>query len=155
MSFVPADFMRFAEKLMSNHSYDAVDEARLRTVVSRSYYYVFLSLRESFRDKLRVDAQLYSLFDSISKSGIAHSVILHITKRLDYTVGNWIAALHKYREEADYKIDITVRSSKAHYSLLIANQAMGMEPEIISILPKKAHEIKRILEEAKRRIERE
>ncbi len=103
--FDPNQFVMLANDFVNKKIYN---EAGARTAVSRSYYGVFLILRDKI-DSLINRTPSYqgvkNLWADIKNKPIIHKVIIDILQRTNFVVGQELFSLRLMRNESDYHTD--------------------------------------------------
>lgn len=107
--FLPKDFKHFAEKVVSKlYLFNPYQQAALRSSISRSYYYIFLELRETLvvnfpkeiREKFLNDAHLHHCL--IEK--ILYQIGLKTRNKNFIKASKTFKYSRKLRNQADYDL---------------------------------------------------
>jgi len=142
MSFNPEDFYKLAKELSEDNNYIHLDDARIRTCVSRIYYSIFLK----FREDLRKYIGNYE-YDEVARSGLIHSCLRRIIKKLDITCGTKFERIQKLRKDSDYEVKATIKRTDVEDSLAIANHIFNNISQLLTNLSAKRSEIENIIKE--------
>jgi uncharacterized protein (UPF0332 family) len=118
--FDPKDFLGFSDTILASHS----TEATYRSAISRSYYAVFLKLREKLR------AKFPSLIVGLGKD---HSTVLNALKEAHYfNIACKYNELREERGKADYDLNVIFLERQANEVLKDAKDLI--ENDLPSIL---------------------
>jgi uncharacterized protein (UPF0332 family) len=106
-------------------------QATNRTCISRTYYAIFLSLREKI---LTLPIRDVELRNRIERTNDAHAIVAESIKKVDFHVGNYIINLRTKRNYADYRTDVKITLEDVMYVLKIANEIFDELMTIVSRL---------------------
>lgn len=129
MPFNPNDFVKLAEQLSLDTNYDKIKEAALRTCLSRSYYGVFLFIRELLIINI-MHGQLKQLFIKIAKSGLIHACIKEIIGKTHRFLEKTYGDLHRLRKESDYNLSTEIKEKEAKKAIIIADKIIKELPKV-------------------------
>jgi len=149
------DFLKLAKQLFHDEKYQS--EAAIRTIIGRSYYSVFLHVREFIKDNLeKLDPNLYEEFmQYILPKGVVHSSVRKIIKKLSFKLGYKIAKLSDLRKDADYDLSIIISKQEAEEAIQTAEELMlQVNEELAKSFENKISEVKLIIEEYKTKVKR-
>lgn len=168
MGFDPSGFFKFATILYEgeynelgrlnnvkekDEDLQNLKQALFRTIISRLYYYVFLTLRERIKRQIKEhDYYTYLFLESFMEDPIIHGFISEILFEISSEYGKWINSLRKLRNSSDYIIKKTIKEKDIKKAMFLARQLTN-ELDII------ANNLKQMLKEeeenkASSRIER-
>ncbi len=140
MNFSPEDFYKLAKVLGKDSNYAHLDDARIRTCIGRIYYSIFLEFREDLRRQIG-----NSEYNVVAKSGLIHSCLRKIIRKLDIKCGNKFDRLQKLRKEADYEIDAAISRTDLEESLAIAEHIFNAVSHLLTNLSVKKDDIEDII----------
>ena len=135
----PRDFLKLAERLYKDENYQDINEAKLRTAVSRSYYAAFLILRETLKEEL-TNTQLSEYFKAIYRSGAIHGCVKKILDEIDNFLGKLYGKLRKERNLADYDLNKSITPEDVEYIIEVAKKIIEQAPNL-SIEPSRISDI--------------
>jgi len=124
MTFSWATYFTLAQELFKNAPNSPLQEARLRSAISRAYYAVFNESR------VFLEARIPNV--NIPKTGAAHNVVpdllIHhsLSNQNWVSVGNKLKRLKGYRRQADYDNRINQLPKTAQLSILEASSALAL-----------------------------
>ena len=139
MPLDPRDFLKLAERLYKDENYQDINEAKLRTAVSRSYYAAFLILRETLKERL-VNTQLSEYFKAIYRSGAIHGCVKEILDEIDDFLGKLYGKLRKERNRSDYNLNESITPKDVEYIIEVAKEIIEQAPNL-SIEPSRISNI--------------
>jgi len=142
--FKPSDFFEFAKEL-EGYTFRYVDACK-RTMISRMYYAVFLSVREIIKDKLQGTA-VKSMYDSLYRSPFIHRVVLDITHIANPHTKNLLQDLQSERQDADYRLPITDLAERLNGASRITKELFNKIPSLMSEIDQRLSQIQDKVEE--------
>lgn len=119
----PKDFLSTARNLK-----DSTSESDIRTSIGRSYYSVFLYLREQLKS-LGIEKQVYP--EREAHEFISYSLEFCNIKE-GSKIGNKLRSLRQYRKDADYNLSIAFSNTTSDDILL---QSMSLIKEFENLNP--------------------
>jgi len=157
MSFDPDGFLRLAEILESRNCGELegvntakegdkklqnLEEALFRTIISRLYYYVFLTFREIIKKQIeKHNPYLYGLLEDNSfwDNHKIHGFVADVLSEISGDYGKFIKSLRRLRNSADYHLEKMITERKVNKAKSIVNTLIK-ESNLIS------QELERIVE---------
>ena len=117
-------------------------EAKERTIVSRIYYSIFLTIRELIRQEVK-NTPAEPLYDKLQDTYI-HAVVMESLAECDKHFKNLLFALRKGRNEADYNIQ-TSNYGSPNDNFVIAEELITHYNEISTSLKANSYEVQEII----------
>jgi len=105
--FYPSDFKALSGILINN--LDEYKEARIRTSISRLYYYIFLEIREIITETMEIKDKKKFKNLKYKHHSLIPKILVYIGEETDnekiIMIGNKIKVLRKIRNESDYNLN--------------------------------------------------
>lgn len=125
MSFCWDNYIQLAEELLDNSKNNIIEEAYLRTSISRSYYGVFCLARNYLINIKQIQIPVRDTHNFVK------SVFVSSTNENEKKVGEYLKNLWRQRKKADYNDYYKVGYSKTKNIYVFANQAFSVLAKII------------------------
>ncbi|WP_048091643.1 hypothetical protein [Geoglobus acetivorans] len=130
MTFCPEDFYELGKKLKNDNNYIRFDEARKRTSASRVYYSLYLKLRDELLRYL-LGSSVYPQLSEVAESGLMHSCLLEILKKVDLQSSYKFGSLQELRKKSDYEVDISVGDNEVEDAIAIYEELSRKIPDLL------------------------
>jgi uncharacterized protein (UPF0332 family) len=124
MSFDWQTYIRLAEELLNNSEDSDIEEAYLRSSLSRSYYGVFGIAYYFLIHNQKVDKEE---LENDTHRRVRNKFIHNPQRnRLLNKIGKNLESLWKERKDADYKEDSEINRNRAETAYLLASDTIGI-----------------------------
>ncbi|MBC7094869.1 hypothetical protein [Thermococcus sp.] len=143
MVFDPDGFFRLAEILESrdykelervnsakegDKNLQNLEEALFRTIISRLYYYVFLTFREIIKKQIKEhNPYLYDTLEykSFWDDHRIHGFVADVLSEISSDYGGFIKSLRRLRNDADYRLEKIITENEINKARSIVNKLIN------------------------------
>jgi len=133
-------FINLAEDLNNQNNQGLPDEARIRTIISRSYYGVFKQVEDFLKSsEIQLPKEIPNPRDPSKKrklgshERVIQYLVRHHNRQIRY-FGTLLDSLRREREKADYHATPRIQKHEGELTLKIAQQLNGIISQILNIL---------------------
>ncbi len=120
----------FSNESLSNSSYKAMEQAVLRTLISRSYYAIFKTIEDELNKR-----NAYKKFKKTEKGG-SHSIVIKYLGKCDKKFSSTLERLKNQRIIADYKSKFSLTHRDVKNALNNADNLFRQWPSVLQKIPK-------------------
>ena len=123
--FDPLLFKDLADKLQNNIGVNSSSEEAMRTIINRLYYSIYLYIRDKLCEKHKYRSLCENEIDKHPSQG-PHELVINSLKIKNYDASNKLYELFELRKVADYKMKVTITSSKVVKGYSLYNEIFNI-----------------------------